>query len=140
MERSQGSSNNSPTWGDLLQSYATQTTQLQVNMNELIFNLRNMEATFTEPGVRFEAWLGQVETLVVALQAKLGEMRRELQALTQPPTFVDFMETEVEARKQDGDRGLDENTGTSVEVKEELTKVVDNRDRLKEILNSSGLN
>jgi hypothetical protein len=58
-----------------------------------------MEAVLTERGAQFEARLSQVETLVLALQAELGEMRRELQALTQPLTFVDFMETEVEVRK-----------------------------------------
>ena len=99
-----------------------------------------MEATLTERGAWFEARLGQVETLVVALQAKLGEMRRELQALTQPPAFVDFMDTEVEARKKDGDRGMYEKRDITVEVKEELIEVADNQDHLKEPSNGLGLN
>ena len=53
-------------------------------------------------------------------------MRRELQALTHPLVFMDFMEIKVEVQKQDGDQGLDENKGIPAKVREELTEVGNN--------------
>ena len=119
MEPSQGSSANPPTWGELLQSYTTQTTLLQVNMNEMIFNLRNMEDALKGRGVSFEARLGQVENLVVSLQAELEKMCRDFVTLTQPPIYVDFMEMEKKDCEPEEDRVLVANKDVSTDAKEE---------------------
>jgi hypothetical protein len=67
MDPPQGSSTNSPSLGEMLQSYTTQIALLQVNMNDLVFNLLNLKNGLQERWAMIETRLENMEHKMMML-------------------------------------------------------------------------
>ena len=69
----------------MLQSSATQTVLLKVIMNEMIFNIRNLENVLKERWTLFEARLKNLESTVMMLQSEVVAFCRDIAGLPCPP-------------------------------------------------------
>ena len=92
----------------------------QVNMNELVFNLWNLDSALKDRWALFEVQLTNLERSMASIQEELVALRRELANLSQPLIYVEYMELDTAVHGSKKARVVVDNLDTQGGVKEEM--------------------